>query len=189
MYSISSLRSFSSSPMRLFTTSPMLMIPHRRPWLTTGTCRIRASVMRFMIESMLSSGEHWCTEVDISVYTGCSSRSPWSSLRLRTMSRSDTMPSMVPSPGETTRAPTRCRTNSATAEAIVAVREIVATRSPFVSRIVETCMVLSLRCGGRSSHLVGPMGPPWVHLRAYGSKREPIICDHLVAQRARRRGS
>ena len=43
--------------MRLFTTSPMLMIPHRTPSRTTGTCRIRRSVITAMSDSTSSSGE------------------------------------------------------------------------------------------------------------------------------------
>ncbi len=52
MYLESCSRSNSSSPMRVLTTSPMLTMPCRLPSTTTGTCRIRCSVISRIRSSM-----------------------------------------------------------------------------------------------------------------------------------------
>src|SRR5664280_2346013 len=144
MYSISSFRCFSSSPIRLFTTSPMLMIPHSRPFSTTGTWRTRCSVMRFITDSTSSEDSQTRTEVDMMVATASSSRSTWSSLSRCTMSRSDTMPSIRCPSEETTSAPIRCRTMCATTDPTLASLVVVTTAVPLASSRFATSMILPL---------------------------------------------
>src|SRR5487761_1415155 len=148
MYSSRSLRSFSSCSIVLFTTSPMLTRPTRAPPSVTGRWRMRWLVMVVITAPTSASGVLVWTGVDMMSRTRRSSRPPWSWSSRRTMSRSETMPSMWTPSDDTTRAPIPCSASALTASRTAASGAMAATSDPLVARM--SAMRIRASSGGGS---------------------------------------
>src|SRR3954454_10253385 len=117
----------------------MLIMPHSRPSpSTTGTCRMRRSVISAMILPTRSSREQVNTFAVITLPTLSPSTSVPRSAMASRMSRSDRMPSRpVPFP-ETTSAPIRSARRRWSASPSEAVGSMVLTSRPLRTRMCST---------------------------------------------------
>ncbi len=97
----------------------MLMMPVSAPSLTTGTCRIRCSVITCISSFTVACPSHVCTSAVMIESTDASSTAA-SSWSRRTTSRSETMPSTLEPSRLTIRAPTLCCESRATSSRTVA---------------------------------------------------------------------
>src|SRR5690349_23928378 len=104
----------------------MLMMPVSRPSATTGTCRMRCSVIVCISSVRPSSPAQVRTSAVMMELTELS-RTPASSCRRRTTSRSLTIPSTRSPSWLTTSAPTLCSASSATSSRTVASGPMVTT--------------------------------------------------------------
>src|SRR3954452_16364251 len=137
--------------MRCLTTSPMLTIPASRPSTTTGTCRIRRSVMRTISSSSVVFGAAVGTGDVMIALTGSSSTPAPRACRCRTTSRSLTMPSTSSAPRATTSAPTLCSASASSSAPTGSSGEMVTTRSPLRRRTSLIRMSASGYSGPRLS--------------------------------------
>src|SRR5215204_4017373 len=153
--------------MVLFTTSPMLTMPASLPSRTTGTCRMRCSVIVERRRSTSSSGVQVRTSAVMIEETGASSRLAPRSCICRTTSRSETMPPMLSPSSETTSAPMLCSASAARSCRTVASGRTVETVLPLLRRMslirldppLLRSVVSPVRAAPCASHGMRPIVP------------------------------